>query len=732
MRYWLLVLAISLLGFSSAKADYIILRVILNNEAPPPMGMTGGMGAMGGFPVPPGGMGGFPVPPGGMAGIPGGMGGNRGGMGPPPGMGFMGMGPPPGMGGGQLGNGGNRGGASGPPPGMGFGGVPPGGFGGVPPGGMGGMGGGMANGFMGAAQASYRLGPDDYVTAIVEIKDGSLQSINQGRIYHRENIGIPGHFSFVTKYGTSFVDANQGEIILDFKRLHGPMRQLEDRKKAMKDTSPEKYLELADWCLSVGLPEECRKILDYLTTTYGGRPELKAHPKAVLAAYAKVKDIITANIEANAKAEDWKTRLRMPALSVSKHYAIVHSDSPQAQESATSRLEHLEMNFKTFYLWFALRGRALPGPNEKLTAVIVSESREFRSYRDTFEATNLVVDGFHARRENLAIFSLHRLDKASVSFQQTINNVYKQNNPDDLFKPKLPDLKANPNAPKFRDLARSSMLALVDKALRDEAEIAACTHEGTKQLFAETGLLPRNVLAPEWLRFGTASLFEMPKGPFPGGAGQVKVAFYPGGGGPSWSYMRYFEEMKEKGLLADSARTFINTVLDRDFQLAAETARRTLDQKRRGEEGDSKATQAEVLAERARTLSWALCFYLARDKFAEFEAFLQELAKLPRDAELDSMAVAKAFAKAFRLDSAALDGDYFDPKKFTFIGQEWMNFMGRQQSPSRNMKLDDLAFTATPAGMGMGMGPGGFPGGGPGGTPGGGPGGGAGGGAPPP
>jgi len=323
------------------------------------------------------------------------------------------------------------------------------------------------------------------------------------------------------------------------------------------------------------------------------------------------------------------------------------------------------------------------------------------------------------RRENIVFFSLHRMDKASVNFQSTVKNVYNALPKEEYFKPNLPNLKVNANAPKFEEFSRGSMIALVAEALRDEAEIASATHEGTTQLFAETGLLPRNVLAPEWLRFGMAALFEMPKGPFPGSDGHIKVAFYPGGGGPSWAYMRYFEEMKEKGLLNDFARVFLGTVLDKDFQAAKERARQTLAQKKSGEEGDSKATQAEVLAERARTLSWALVYFLAKDKFAEFEVFLQELSKLPRDAELDAYAVAKAFATAFRLSTTALDNDLFDVKQFQFIGKEWMDFMSRQQSPSRNLKLDTIA---VPIGGGMGMGgfggsvppPGGPSGGGPG------------------
>ena len=246
-------------------------------------------------------------------------------------------------------------------------------------------------------------------------------------------------------------------------------------------------------------------------------------------------------------------------MSVSKHYALVHQEN--VQESANRRLDHLENNFKTVYVWFAIRGKALPAPSEKLVGVIVGEASEFRRYRDTLEASNLVSDGFHARRENLAVFSARRLDKASVNFEQLTKDVYRQFRTEDLFKVReaknLPQPDPNNAAApkKFAEYARASTIALVDAALQQEAEIASASHEGTRQIFGDTGLLPRNVMAPEWVRFGIGALFETPKGPFPGKAATLKVAMYPGGGGPHWAYMRYFEEMRDSRFLSLNTAT---------------------------------------------------------------------------------------------------------------------------------------------------------------------------------
>lgn len=750
MKRWISAVVMCLFGASAANAEYVIIRVLLNK------GPAGGHSTSPSGPGNPGGMIGGPPPGPGIPGAPGGMLGMIGG--PPPGPGIPGApgggmrgggpgapgGPPPGPGvpgapGGMLGM------IGGPPPGPGVPGAPGGGMRGGPPPGPGAPGGG-ATGFTGSGPGlpggpgfpgfpgggagitteTYTLNPDDFVTVVVPVT--RLEAIQPGMRWgygpdgKAEHIGVQGNFHFHTKYGRTYIDANAGDIIFDYRghdktgidRYPDPKKQLaRNRTDSKKYGSPEGQVQLAEWCLEVGLPDEAAGILDRLQA-HPAKDTFRPSTTAAVEAYGKIKDVLSANVDKSDKAGQWKERLGYQALTPSKHYAIVHQDN--TQKSAERRLEALENNFKTVYLWFAIRGRALPAPSEKMVAVIVGDSTEFRRYRDTFEATNLVADGFHARRENLAVFSARRLDRASVNFEQRVKDIYRDQRAEDLFKPSLPKLKDNPKAPNtYRKYANASTLALVDNLLQEEAEIAAATHEGTKQIFAETGLLPRNVLAPEWTRFGIAALFEMPKGPFPGSTRELQVAMYPGGGGPNWAYMRYFEELRDtKRLTGDNAPDlFIDTVTDEHFRVA-----RKLDAAaragKREEEGDSKATQAERQYAKARTLAWSVVYFLAKTHFKEFEAYLAELAKLPRDAELDHFAVIVAFCKAYGIDETGLSGASVDINKFAGVGFEWINFMGTQQSPSRKLKLD--AVVVDPS---AGQGGGGFPGGG-GGFPGGG------------
>jgi Protein of unknown function (DUF1570) len=660
---------------TAANADYVILRVILNRS-----GATGQPGAPGGQQF--GNQGGPP----GMPGMPGGPGGPGG----PPGM-PGGPGGPPGIPGSPGGPGAFRGGEGGGAPGMPGGGM----FGaaGQPP-----------------VNPAYTLGGDDYVTAVVELKEFPKKL---GGKFRGEEIGSIFHFK--TKHGHTYMDVAQNEIVADMSPLPGPEKQYQLKRASMKDGSARAMLGLADWCLTVGLTEKCREILDGMAQVKIDRsPDVAA----CLDAFLKVKEIITTNIDKTEKANLWKEKINYTASTVSKHYALLHGDSANPDE-VRRRLEALEENFKTFYLWFALRGRALPGPTEKLTAILVGDGYEFRRMRDTFDAGSLVADGFHARRENLAIFSSHRLDKAFVNFTQSIKPIYSKNQKADLLVGKALDIK-DKNAITYKEYARATTMALIDQALQEEAEIASATHEGSKQLFAETGLLPRNVMAPEWLRFGIASLFETPKGPFPGGAGQVKVAFYRGGGGPHWAYMRYFEELDAKKEIERTLPDpFVGTIVDAYFQAANQAYKKTTV---KAEEGDSKTIPAELLAAKARTYAWAVTYYMAKEHFPRFETFMKELSRLPRDCEIDENAIVSCFGRAFNIDLGGLYASDIDGRKFQSFSIDWYRYIAGLKSPSKALKVDPLVNAPppgqNPGGPGGPGGPGAGPGG-PGGPPGG-------------
>src|SRR5262249_26818052 len=170
------------------------------------------------------------------------------------------------------------------------------------------------------------------------------------------------------------------------------------------------------------------------------------------------------------------------------------------------------------------------------------------------EALQVKTDGdsLFAPRDNVAIFSNQRLDSGYDKFSKETRSYWTEGwSREELLKGR----EITNNTKKVRDTLgvkqkdflkevypKMQTLALLEKALEDEAELAAVSHEGTRQLAVASGLFSRNVILPEWVSFGFASVFETPKGPFAGADGTARVAFWPGYGAPSWAYLWQFKQ----------------------------------------------------------------------------------------------------------------------------------------------------------------------------------------------
>ena len=641
MVRWYFAAAALLIGaVSVSHADYVIIRVVTSNPGGVMGGVNGVMGGTANVGVPPTGpVGGNP----GFSGL-----GNGGIRGP--------------MGGQQIGN---PIGAMGQPP------MPP------PP-------------------VSFQK-PGDYVTVVIDMTAVKSETVK----------GVPGKWPFLEhKWGkTAHYEDNQ-EITLQIvpaTKLKKPSVQYTDRRRALslaKDRGLDRYLELAGWCLEVGLPDNCIAVLNEIekmaAVATGKIPDKVV---AAMKAYALVKPIVTDEIVKKDKALAWKDKLRYSSVAISKHYALVHNSTDAAIDGIQRRLDALENNYKTFYLLFAIKGKALPAINEKLVALLIAEPEKFNKARTAFEVGNdLVSDGFYARQENLAILSPNRTDNASRNFGELMREIYRKpdNDRNELLKGKFPDLglKKEEFMPRAQEAARAQMLVLVEQALREESELASATHEGALQLIAATNLVPRGTAAPEWLRFGLASLFEMPKGPFPGKNNTlVKLAFWPGAGGANWAWRRYLDEMIQDGSIPDQpVEQLDGTITDFYFDRAREL------KNAKPVEGAAE-TPAEIHANalaQARCLSWTLCHYLFTERFDEFMAFLTELGSLPRDVEIDPLTFVMGFCKAFKVDTTGLTamGGKGQTERYKNLSREWIASVRRFPAPTIQLKLEDTGADA--------------------------------------
>jgi hypothetical protein len=299
----------------------------------------------------------------------------------------------------------------------------------------------------------------------------------------------------------------------------------------------------------------------------------------------------------------------------------------------------LEDNYRGFYYWFALKGKALPVPDRRLVAVLVNRPDEFRSWRHVFDESPLGSDGFYARRENVAVFSSERLDEAYDLLTKVTNPLWQSGwNREELL-----EAKGHPGA-QPDEVVHNQILALLLKGMEEESALASVSHDGSRQLAVATGLLPRNVEVPEWVPFGLASFFETPKG-----------AFWPGLGAPHWTYMIKFRLWKDKKVL-DPAHDAIQKVITNAYFREAH--------------GD---TNKPALL-KAQTMSWALTFFLMNRRLDQLMQFYRELDQLPRDLDLDDHNLLLAFGRAFDLLDPT-NANRIDGLKLDKLADEWYSYI---------------------------------------------------------
>jgi len=639
MRCWLLAL-VALLGaaVAAAQADFFELRI---NLGPTKGGSTGpGPGRAKGMP------GGFnPGNPGGGGFNPGNPGGGGGfNPGNPFGGGF---------------NPGNPAGGGGFPPMAGRGGGPPN---------MGqmmqmmmGRGGNVARGP--AAATTDDEDDDDpanlHATVVVEVKHWRLLREGVFRIEHKwghNNIASNEMFTLVKRY------------------KHKPVVDIFHRDVAKKsEKSADDWYALADEALQFGLLKEFDHCMEEMAKLDKDRPETKA--------YLQVKAAMEKPAAVDSRARFWKSRLGNFEIDESAHYSLLYRKANGTGTGTAKRwLDQLERNYQAFFDWFAFHGKAMPVPAAKLVVILVQKPDEFESLSDGFGSPIPEADGFLARRDNLAIFSAEPLDKAYTALAKISDPMWTDGwNQSSLLKG-----KGKRGATLDESiLAQEKALALT--VMQEKREIATVSSEGTRQLAAAVGLLPRDVKVPQWFVFGLGSFFET-----------SEDAFWPGTGAPSWTYLKLFKKWQQGEKLEKPEIALRQVVTDAYFRLPRK-------------DKDKALTQA-------RTMSWALTYFLMRTKLEGVLRFCGELRGLPRDMDLDPSLVMGCFARAFDLSDAA-HPDLASPARTLERANDWYDYMKSKVQmpyPEASVELEPKKKEGGQPNRGgrPSFGPPGFPGGG--------------------
>jgi hypothetical protein len=456
-------------------------------------------------------------------------------------------------------------------------------------------------------------------------------------------------------------------------------------KRAREKPRAEDLLNLADWALARGLTKK--------ETPKPGEKEMKPPLDRVIDEVAKIDPKHTIVKRFNAVREQLKKPLpdtdpdfkllleemvREGYRAVSSqqgHYVLLSNlpGIPQTDAILRRRLAQLEDAFEHFYLWFALqRDLQQPQfqprlPRGQLVAILATTPEEFHGRHVAWGTPTLAGDGFTPRRDNVMILSGRRLDEDYDGFAKAMDVILENLgvSRDDMLKGGVWDRKRaaalGQNPAKAAGLVYAQPLTLLLRAMEDEAEHQAATHQATRQLLIASGLFPRTVQVPEWILTGLASFFEVPVGSVYGGVGL-----------PSTSNLIALKYYRNKNKLGKGPQVIYNVMTDRYFH----TANDSMAEFQGNKDSDQLANKAREDGEIARSTAWALVYYLAQNrKFSHLLRYGQELHALPRDLDLEEKTLQSCFARAFDEVSDPKDARRIEPQKLQQFATEWLGFM---------------------------------------------------------
>ncbi|VTR95260.1 unnamed protein product [Gemmata massiliana] len=554
MRRFLLAVAVFLTATATPTfAGYIIIRVLLEGSGVGP----GGDGIPGG----PGGIG--PNMPGGPSlGPPGGYtGGSKGGTPGMPGIGGSKGGPP----------GGYAGGSKGGPPG----GMP------IMPGAMGSSGFGKPGASFGGTShvGAVEQDPTRSIVVVIPLETDLLKS----RMDPAKNPGLnnPEFRKFALQYygqklsANLFIDSTSIQFYDELLRTPGPKKtratEMRDKYEAWQrgKTDARLLYEAMELALHSGFAKEAIAYANELVTV-AEDPKLSLPERDVkpfVATWGKVGKAIAERPPQLSDAEDWKSRLNFPNIRMADRYAIVYADNPAAE--VQRRAAQLNDNLAAFYLWHATQGVVLPVPQKPLVVVLAPQASTLRKLHTMLDGLPMA-DAFFAPEHDLLVLSPERTDEVGQTFLRQTQQMFSQGlNRDQILTGHMPKLDhTGEKGPRPEDVARASTIAAVEKLAIDEADIAAVSREGTRQLMYAAGVLPKHVTLPSWLTNGAVNFYTRPRGPAYVTVGDsekmnMHVALTTGYGVPNYVLQRYLRDLAtKKELPADSARLLENVLGD--------------------------------------------------------------------------------------------------------------------------------------------------------------------------
>lgn len=429
-------------------------------------------------------------------------------------------------------------------------------------------------------------------------------------------------------------------------------------------------------------------------------------------AYDGLQEKLSANLPPNPKAEEWKSTIGAQGIVQGTHYAVLYFNSNQIGETKR-RLSLLDANFKAFYLWHALKGIALPMPKHKLLAIQCDETTQVRQFRDGLDGLPIVSDAFYSPSHDLLVLSPERMDASGAQFMSLTRGRWTGGyNRDELIRGRMPAIQ--PAEGKAAEAVQAQALATAEQFIIEEADKAAISREGSRQLMAVTGVLPPHIRLPIWLEQGLGFYFQRPKGPVyvqkPNGFNMI-VGLVTGYGAPNFEQHRAFDTFKAD-FNRDPANTLDNVVagwyhqgaqVGQDFDpppppagvapgaggvgappIPSISSAGLPPDDDPNEPAGLRRIKAQ-LKSKADAASWALVYYLQNTRISGLKRFYDEMAKMPRDLQLQDETIMKVFCRCFGL--VDVTGE-IDPRAVKTFAEGWLAYIGNLQHFDYEVPLD--------------------------------------------
>jgi hypothetical protein len=465
-----------------------------------------------------------------------------------------------------------------------------------------------------------------------------------------------------------------------------------NKHNSLPKATTKKVLELAEFALQHGLVKDFESVMDGAVTS----DRDKADPAVVR--YARVRERLR-NALPDEPDSGWYGELRKNAAfkRVTRvragdkgdatidtlYFTVYHSLESSENDAIRSRLPRLDDAFRTYYYWWALKGPEVPllpphrvvvvltGPGEffsrhealtfkRMKSALDTpdgkdprdESLLWRHQHSTYSNGPIVADGFVARRPALAVLCVKRTDQTFHSLDKVFDTPESTKK---MMKLTLND-RPRPDADE-PDKIRRYTYALLLKSMEEDGERAGVSHNISRQLLFVSGVLPTNVAVPEWIQFGLASFFETPLGAPWASPTDLSPLYW------SPAFKKEFGSLGREQMV----KVLQSVVTDRDFRQSV------------------SETNKPLALYRARAFAWNLTYFLAtadKDTRAGLVQYGRELAKLPRDREIDEQTLLLCFARAFGLLKTDRE---IDETKWNEFALRWQDVMREKNLESAEL-----------------------------------------------